>query len=785
MPFIDKSPLNYPVNAYDPIRRFRTTRAPTVADYKNFKIGDEWLDDSSNDWWKLCYKDTTQGIWRRMAGTAAAAELFTPDVGGQVGPDALNNINVLGGGGITVTGTPAANLLTIAPSGGGSLVETLTGDAGGAVSPDAAGDINFLGNSGAFLNGIQFTGTPLNNTLTAMDLRNITVYVVDAVAGQTEYQTVQAAINAANADGGGTVYVRPGVYTEDLVLYNAVDITAAVATPAGYQTTITGAHTPPDAGAVSFRNLALTDTTNVLLSAAAGATTIVMIDCVTVVDNGYTFALPNWTGLIVAMNTHCQGTEDGFADIGAGAASLLALTCTLGVGAANVGTLGGTSRIVGCNVQCSFDFVDQGIGMVRGCQFINTTLISDDATAWFNHCFFITDDAVPINQTSSLPIYLNHVTIDSTAAPDVIVGTGTVIFAVCIFEQAQGINAGITQNAAQYQRTGPIEIIPSDESVAAEDAWIKFNIPGGGTYSVGIDNSDSDNFKITTGASPSAGTDIMTVYTSIPAGPAGAYFPIIFTSPDTNDNNNQFTFTGASTNKIGLAVSNNEENNSARATLEMRATTPGAAGTGGSAYLTWINTVASSDWYMGLPATTAQLMISRSTYPGAGTTYWQMEGTGERTMPLQSAFFAYLGASVTNTTGNNNVWQLGTTTTLTEIFDQNADFNVNGTFTSPVTGKYNLDGGIRATAITAAMTSGYLQLITSNRTYTPNNVNCAASRTVASFANYYSFAVSVLTDMDAADTATLAYNIFGGAGNTVTCVGAAAPDSFFSGSLIC
>ena len=40
------------------------------------------------------------------------------------------------------------------------------------------------------------------------------------------------------------------------------------------------------------------------------------------------------------------------------------------------------------------------------------------------------------------------------------------------------------------------------------DPYTNYLVTGAGTYSVGIDNSDSDNFKITSGATPSAGTDL-------------------------------------------------------------------------------------------------------------------------------------------------------------------------------------------------------------------------------------------------------------------------------------
>ena len=43
------------------------------------------------------------------------------------------------------------------------------------------------------------------------------------------------------------------------------------------------------------------------------------------------------------------------------------------------------------------------------------------------------------------------------------------------------------------------------------DPYTNYLVTGAGTYSVGIDNTDSDNFKITSGATPSAGTDLFTM----------------------------------------------------------------------------------------------------------------------------------------------------------------------------------------------------------------------------------------------------------------------------------
>lgn len=547
MPFINKSPLNYEINTPNSIRIFEDERAPTSADFKNFIVGDEWWDTAGIDFWKLVFKTGTSGTWRKMAGTGAASELFTPDVGGQVGPDGLNNINLLGGAGITTTGTPGTNTLTIALTGGGTAIDSITGDSGGAVPPDAAGNFNMLGNTAGFLNGIQFTGTPGSNTMSAMDLRNITVYVVDSTAGETEYTTVQAAITAANAAGGGTVYVRPGTYTEDLTLFDAVDIVGAVATPAGFQTTIIGSHAPPATGAISFRSLALSDTTNILNSAAAGTTTIVIQDCITDIGNGYTFQLANWTGLIAFINSHSTGTQDGFADIGAGGANFLGLDSTLGIGTTNLMALGGVNRINNCNVNCQMDWVGTASGIIRASQLTETWLVSDNAACVMTDTLFINDSSATfLNHTSNGNVTLSNVTISTDQDPDVITGTGTVIFGDVVFALNSDINVGITKQSVGNVETGPThigsgftdptnhidiveEVIGDDVTVLLNntdntdpasnaivnsivggsnggDPFIHFDVTGAAEKSIGFDNSDSDNFKITTGSTPSAAT---------------------------------------------------------------------------------------------------------------------------------------------------------------------------------------------------------------------------------------------------------------------------------------
>lgn len=150
--------------------------------------------------------------------------------------------------------------------------------------------------------------------------------------------------------------------------------------------------------------------------------------------------------------------------------------------------------------------------------------------------------------------------------------------------------------------------------------------------------------------------------------------------------------------------------------------------------------------------------------------------TGEINYPLQVAFLAYLASTALNKTGNSASYTIGTDA-LTEVFDQNSDFNTNGTFTAPVTGRYQLSGSaflIGNTILQIILVS----LVTSNRSY-GNQIGRAAN------ASDLAATLSLLVDMDAADTATVTVLGAGEAGNTSDVSGVTPFQTFFSGYLAC
>jgi len=153
--------------------------------------------------------------------------------------------------------------------------------------------------------------------------------------------------------------------------------------------------------------------------------------------------------------------------------------------------------------------------------------------------------------------------------------------------------------------------------------------------------------------------------------------------------------------------------------------------------------------------------------------------TGHTRSTLQPAFAAYLGSNVANQSGAGGVYTLGTSgsTALTEIFDQNSDFNTNGTFTAPYTGRYELNFNIVFNGCTVATTivSGF---VTSNRNWYGYFQRPAGTSDITT-------QLSHLVDMDVADTAVVTASITGEAGNTDDVVGQSDIYTGFSGIMVC
>lgn len=144
--------------AATPPNLVRLKRNPTTQDYKEFIIGDLWLNESTNDLWYLANLTGNVATWIQLAGGAGVLQSLTGDVGGAVSPNVSNTIFVLGGPGVQTNGNPATNTITIDIT--DPIATQYDADTGSATP--SSGVLNIVGTG-----GISTTGA--GNTITIED----------------------------------------------------------------------------------------------------------------------------------------------------------------------------------------------------------------------------------------------------------------------------------------------------------------------------------------------------------------------------------------------------------------------------------------------------------------------------------------------------------------------------------------------------------------------------------------------------------------------------------------
>lgn len=151
---------------------------------------------------------------------------------------------------------------------------------------------------------------------------------------------------------------------------------------------------------------------------------------------------------------------------------------------------------------------------------------------------------------------------------------------------------------------------------------------------------------------------------------------------------------------------------------------------------------------------------------------------GEMTNASQPAFLAYQASTVSNATGDATFYTLGSTVDLTEVFDQNSDFDpTTGTFTAPIVGRYFLATNAFIFGGTA-ITTYDITLTTTNRKFRGR-----ISMDAAAELSMITQPLSIITDMDLGDTATVTVVTVDTAGKVDEIYGDADMWTFFSGNL--
>jgi hypothetical protein len=301
-------------------------------------------------------------------------------------------------------------------------IEFVQGDSGLPVGPDPATfTIDLLGAP-----DISVAGTPGTFTLQLTDLTKFTPYVVGPV-GQSRFQTIQAAINAANAAGGGLVFIWNGTYNEDLTLFDNIQLFG----DSEFGTTIIGSHTIPAAGKVNIFRINFESAGDIFISGAAGTTKIIIENCTLNATNGYSFNLPNFMvpASLILSNIKGIGANDG-GIYNTGGMAVNASQVILGTGIANPMTLSGVTFFdTGITITCPINFVGAATLASLSNFYANTITFAGTSHADFFNDTIITGANPCIVQSSTGAIFFATCILLSFSDPAIDgIGTGIITF---------------------------------------------------------------------------------------------------------------------------------------------------------------------------------------------------------------------------------------------------------------------------------------------------------------------------------------------------------------------
>ena len=201
------------------------------------------------------------------------------------------------------------------------------------------------------------------------------------------------------------------------------------------------------------------------------------------------------------------------------------------------------------------------------------------------------------------------------------------------------------------------------------------------------------------------------------------------------------------------------------------------AATGGDASLGFVN-YGVQGVTIGLDTSVNQFSMTTGNL-GDGNTFFSYDiATTQINKPRQCAFLAYLGSNVLNVTGNGAVFTLGTGTLLTEVYDQSNNFNTNGTFTAPKSGRYHFAAAIRVFG-TGGLATGY-QI----RFNTTGGLIVGGQGVPSLGSGFFTATCSAYINMTTGDTCTLQIQLTGMAGDTADINGDISV-TYFGGTLVC
>lgn len=394
-------------------------------------------------------------------------------------------------------------------------VSQITGNAGTCV-PQVSGNVNIVGTGNV---SVSCAG----NTATISDISggSVTPYIVGPTG---DYTTIQDALNAANAAGGGTIYIQDGSYSENLSLFTNCSIVSSAQDATAASVTIIGNHNPPLTGFLKIRGCVLESGSDIISSVGAGSTTITIDNCTIVhTGAGSLFNLNNWNGLLNVVSCSDQSTAaSSICQTAAGGANLIIQSSLMGSGGIPCQVV--NAEIFNSRIGCSLfttsgtleignAIFDRSIDITNGSYFIINALIQTSfiigGTA--NGILFgsYLQNSLTINATASISAY-------NCALSAIIQNSASAVF----FNDCS-INAAVP--AVSGAGLGSVELV---STVFLSDDTIAVAVYGtAGTYYAG--DIINDGIIRTTGSHIIQGANNVLAFTSQTTGPCAGTVTLV------------------------------------------------------------------------------------------------------------------------------------------------------------------------------------------------------------------------------------------------------------------
>jgi len=332
-------------------------------------------------------------------------------------------------------------------------------------------------------------------THSSTNLYEISKYIVDT-NDVSCYQTIQEAINIAQAAGGGVIYIRPGTYTENLTLYDGVNLIGAQTSDAPTAVTIEGTHQLPVSNEISIKSIYFTHTgSNIFTNAGPTLSDAYFEDCLFSCTDGHIFLTPQWSGTLIMKRCESIGSDNGIMDNTSGTMDIRIVDSRLGGSGTTYQFLLASGAIVAVNseIRCTLNLNGSvQFNFDQGCLLLNTVNIRGSASGEIFNSTLIPSTGEAVNHLSSSTVVLSELTIDTSNDP-AIDGNGTYTIGSITFLDNANYDSSLTLNRktfnsgtintnylnARGEGTGTQNVIDiTPDTAIAGSTWQGINIDG-------------------------------------------------------------------------------------------------------------------------------------------------------------------------------------------------------------------------------------------------------------------------------------------------------------------